>query len=104
MGNKGYESYKTSGSGAAVLLDEKRSDVKSYIVFGPQGCGKTQSLEKIKRYFNGFVVIDDWQAGDAIAINTVYLTNLDFAGLVEALKDWPHPLGLLPFSTLESLF
>lgn len=101
--NLTYEACKTAGSDVVVLVDEKRDDIKTYVVFGEPGCGKSSNIDNIKRYFAGFRVVDNWDA-DVITVNTVYISNLSFAELTQALGEWPHPLGLLPFSELEKRF
>lgn len=98
-----YEDFKTAGSDVVLLVDKKRDDIKTYIVFGPQACGKTRNLEKIKRYFEGFRVVDNW-VGDGLSYDTVYLTNMSLEELTQALADWQRPIGLMSFFDIEQYF
>lgn len=61
------------------------------IVYGPQGCGKTQNSAVIAAHFNCSRVIDGWAPGDSAPEGALVLTNV------------PGVAGAIPFSSLEFL-
>ncbi|PID44075.1 MAG: hypothetical protein CSB48_02845 [Proteobacteria bacterium] len=50
---------------------------KSVIVFGSQGCGKSENAEALKAHFNLTNIIDPWSPDQALPPNTLALTNFD---------------------------
>ncbi|MCP5197012.1 MAG: hypothetical protein H6974_09535 [Gammaproteobacteria bacterium] len=45
------------------------------IIYGPQGCGKTQHAEQFRELFHTQRVIDDWSWGDPLLEGDMALTN-----------------------------
>lgn len=62
-------------SKAGGRVGEKRRNAMSVIVYGPQGCGKTQAAEVLRRHFRLRQVIDDWVPGDPLPEDTLALTH-----------------------------
>ena len=44
------------------------------IIYGPQGCGKTRNKEALRKAVGCDEVVDDWEPGDPVERNTLYLT------------------------------
>lgn len=52
--------------------------MKSYLVYGPQACGKTRNARAIAKALDLKNIHDDWLPGDPVlARDTLYLTNSD---------------------------
>ncbi|HZR35692.1 MAG TPA: hypothetical protein VFA75_09980 [Nevskia sp.] len=52
------------------------SNVRTVIIHGPQGCGKTRNAEALRRHFKLERVIEDWWDGRRIpAFGALVLTN-----------------------------
>lgn len=53
--------------------------MRTIIIYGEQGKGKTRNADLLKRYFGCAAVVDDWVSGDPLAKGDLALTNDDLA-------------------------
>ncbi len=84
-------SVKFTKSAAQRVASKKHNTV---IVYGPQGCGKTQNSAQIKKQFNCGLVIDGWDAAtDVLVTGALHLTQ---AAPVKNL-----PARVVAFSSLK---
>ena len=69
-----------------------------WVVYGPQGCGKTRNAERIRKALGLRHIVDDWQPGDPTPADTLLLTFVDddslpprrsmsFAGAMNIVRD-----------------
>jgi hypothetical protein len=69
---------------------------KSLVIYGPQGCGKTQNAEKLRKRYGLREVVDGWEPGQPTRISGVlYLTNVEFGRIGAGLTHFPD---VIPFS------
>lgn len=45
------------------------------ILYGPQGSGKTLTVEKIKDAFSCSGTVDEWREGASLTPNAIHITN-----------------------------
>ena len=50
--------------------------MKSLIVYGPRGCGKTTHAAKIASYYGLTTIVDPWDGASFEAEGHLYLTNI----------------------------
>lgn len=50
--------------------------MKSIIVFGPQGCGKSVQSAQLMRHFGATSVVEDWCPGDGLQRGVLHLTHV----------------------------
>ena len=50
--------------------------MKSVIVYGPPGCGKTRNKKLLMMYFNLSKVQDEWSPGQDVPEDTLLLTTV----------------------------
>lgn len=48
--------------------------MRSIIVYGPQGCGKTRHAELLRDFFGMSHIVDDWDCSDPIPDDALVLT------------------------------
>ena len=59
-----------------AAISDKLTNGKSWIVYGPQGCGKTKNAQAIADALGLTEIVDDWQPGDPAPITkALVLTN-----------------------------
>ncbi|WP_137860773.1 hypothetical protein [Variovorax sp. 3P27G3] len=61
--------------GAQPPQATSRSIMKSVIVHGPQGCGKSQHAEELRKGFKLDRVVDGWDGQHHDNIGVLYITN-----------------------------
>lgn len=76
--------------------------MKSVLITGPEGCGKTLHAEALRQHFNCATIVDDWTPKDGIVPGALLLTRATPGGAPlpyksEALDgyDFNHAMHLL---------
>lgn len=71
--------------------------MKTVIVYGPQGCGKTNNKDILLKHFNLDRCVDEFKQSDILEENTLYLTNVpvvgafDYFSVINAIKSRQLP-------------
>lgn len=60
---------------------------RTVVVYGPQGCGKTQNAERLRTCFGLDYVIDNWEGGELVPLHgALVLTSLTESDLAEVVS------------------